>query len=264
MTPKAAGLVQMGNDLVNLPNISVPHLVVPTLETLEKNTASTHPPRILLLYGSLREKSYSRLLTLEAERLLQHFGAETRVFDPHDLPMVDSVPPDHPKVQELRQLSEWSEGQVWCSPERHGAVTGVFKSQIDWLPLEIGSVRPTQGRTLAVMQVSGGSQSFNAVNSLRLLGRWMRMVTIPNQSSVAKAFQEFDEHGRMKPSAYYERLVDVMEELYKFTLLVRGRSDYLTSRYSERKEATPELATTLAAAAMSHEASQDETKDELE
>ncbi|MDB5841658.1 MAG: Arsenic resistance protein ArsH [Herminiimonas sp.] len=254
----------MAEDLSNLPNISSPHLDVPTRKKLEPQDAATHPPRILLLYGSLRETSYSRLLTLEAERILQHFGADTRMFDPHGLPMVDSVPSDHPKVQELRKLSEWSEGQVWCSPERHGAMTGVFKSQIDWLPLEIGSVRPTQGRTLAVLQVSGGSQSFNAVNALRVLGRWMRMVTIPNQSSVAKAYQEFDEHGRMKPSAYYDRLVDVMEELYKFTLLIRDRSGYLTSRYSERKEAMPEPAMTLAAAAMCHEASQDETKDELE
>ncbi len=252
----------MADGLSNLPNISGPHLDVPTREKLEPQKGSTHPPRILLLYGSLREKSYSRLLTLEAERILQHFGAETRVFDPHGLPMVDSVPADHPKVQELRKLSEWSEGQVWCSPERHGAMTGVFKSQIDWLPLEIGSVRPTQGRTLAVMQVAGGSQSFNAVNALRVLGRWMRMVTIPNQSSVAKAYQEFDDNGRMKQSSYYERLVDVMEELYKFTLIIRDRSDYLTSRYSERKETMPGLATTLAAAAMNHEA--DETKDELE
>ena len=254
----------MNTDLSDLPNISGPHLDLPTLVSLAAPMISTHAPRILLLYGSLRATSYSRLLTLEAERLLQHFGAETRVFDPHGLPMVDSVSPDHPKVQELRRLSEWSEGQVWCSPERHGAMTGVFKSQIDWLPLEIGSVRPTQGRTLAVMQVCGGSQSFNAVNSLRLLGRWMRMVTIPNQSSVAKAFQEFDAGGRMKPSAYYERLVDVMEELVKFTLLLRDRSEYLTSRYSERKEALPVLAGTLAAAAMRHEASLDETKDELE
>ncbi|MEN3365115.1 MAG: arsenical resistance protein ArsH [Burkholderiales bacterium] len=254
----------MAERFADLPNISAPHLDVPTLDKLDPARVSTHPPRILLLYGSLREKSYSKLLTLEAERLLQQFGAETRVFDPHGLPMVDSVPADHPKVQELRKLSEWSEGQVWCSPERHGTVTGIFKSQIDWLPLEIGGVRPTQGRTLAVMQVSGGSQSFNAVNALRVLGRWMRMVTIPNQSSVAKAYQEFDDSGRMKPSAYYERLVDVMEELYKFTLLVRDRSDYLTSRYSERKEAMPNLATTLAAAAMTHETSQDETRDESE
>lgn len=241
----------------NLPNISAPHLDVPTLEKLEPPKVFTHPPRILLLYGSLRDTSYSRLLTLEAQRLLHHFGAEARVFDPHGLPMVDSVSAEHPKVQELRKLSEWSEGQVWCSPERHGTLTGVFKSQIDWLPLEVGSIRPTQGRTLAVMQVSGGSQSFNALNALRVLGRWMRMVTIPNQSSVAKAYQEFDENGRMKPSAYYERLVDVMEELYKFTLVIRDRSDYLTSRYSERKDAEPQLAAALAAAAMSHEADQD-------
>ncbi len=251
-------------DTVSLPNVSMSHL--DTLAPRERvpPTVAGHRPRILLLYGSLRATSYSRLLVLEAERLLRHFGAETRVFDPHDLPMVDSVSADHPKVQELRRLSEWSEGQVWCSPERHGAMTGVFKSQIDWLPLEIGSVRPTQGRTLAVMQVSGGSQSFNAVNQLRVLGRWMRMVTIPNQSSVAKAYSEFDEAGRMKPSAYYDRLVDVMEELFKFTLLVRDQSDYLTSRYSERKEANPALVRELAAAAMSHEAPASLASDELE
>lgn len=223
-------------DSAILPNLSALHVDTPTIEKLSP-PAMTHAPRILLLYGSLRERSFSKLLVLEAERLLRHFGAETRVFDPHGLPMVDSVGAGHPKVQELRELSLWSEGQVWCSPERHGAVTGVFKSQIDWLPLELGSVRPTQGRTLAVMQVSGGSQSFNAVNGLRVLGRWMRMVTIPNQSSVAKAWQEFGDDDRMKPSAYYDRLVDVMEELVKFTLIVRERSDYLTSRYSERKAA---------------------------
>ena len=239
-------------EIAGMPNLSAAHVDAPTVEKLSP-AAMAHAPRILLLYGSLRERSFSKLLVLEAERLLRHFGAETRVFDPHGLPMVDSVGADHPKVQELRELSLWSEGQVWCSPERHGAVTGVFKSQIDWLPLELGSVRPTQGRTLAVMQVSGGSQSFNAVNGLRVLGRWMRMVTIPNQSSVAKAWQEFGDDDRMKPSAYYDRLVDVMEELVKFTLIVRERSDYLTSRYSERKDSMPPEVKELAVAAMQHE-----------
>lgn len=223
--------------MTDLPNVDLDLLIAPDAGQLEPSQRATHPPRILLLYGSLRERSYSRFLTLEAERVLRHLGAETRVFDPAGLPMPDSVSADHPKVRELRELSHWSEGQVWCSPERHGTITGVFKNQIDWIPLSIGSVRPTQGRTLAVMQVSGGSQSFNAVNTLRVLGRWMRMLTIPNQSSVAKAFQEFDEAGRMKPSAYYDRVVDVVEELVRFTLLTRDRAGYLTTRYSERKEA---------------------------
>lgn len=205
------------------------------------------PVRILILYGSLRPQSYSRKLALEAQRLLQHLGAETRLFDPHELPLLDSVGKDHPKVRQLREWALWADGHVWVSPERHGAVTGVFKNQIDWLPLEEGSVRPTQGKTLAVMQVCGGSQSFNVVNTLRLLGRWMRMVTIPNQSSVPKAWQEFDNSGRMKPSSYYDRVVDVMEELVKFTLLVRGRREYLVDRYSERRGA--EAARDVSAAA---------------
>jgi len=196
------------------------------------------PPRILLLYGSLRERSFSRLAVEEAARLLQFFGAETRIFDPSDLPLPDQVAgDDHPAVHELRALSMWSEGQVWCSPERHGAITGIMKAQIDHLPLELKGMRPTQGRTLAVMQVSGGSQSFNAVNTLRLLGRWMRMFTIPNQSSVAMAYKEFDEVGRMKPSSYYDRIVDVMEELVRVTVLLRPHSVQLVDRYSERKSA---------------------------
>ena len=194
-----------------------------------------HPPRFLLLYGSLRERSFSRFLIEEAERLLRSFGAETRIYDPRGLPQVDDATPDHPKVKELRDASLWSEGHVWCSPERHGAMTGLFKSQIDWLPLDEGGVRPTQGRTLAVCQVNAGSQSFNTVNQLRVLGRWMRMITIPNQSSVAKAYEEFDDAGRMTPSVYYDRLVDVMEELMKFTLLTRSNAAYLVDRYSERK-----------------------------
>ena len=200
-----------------------------------------HKPRILLLYGSNRARSFSRLLTEEAARLLEALGAETRIFNPSGLPQPDDAPDTHPKVQELRELVLWSEGMVWCSPERHGAMTGVFKSQIDWIPLSSGAVRPSQGKTLALMQVSGGSQSFNALNQMRVLGRWMRMFTIPNQSSVAKAFMEFDDAGRMKPSAYYDRVVDVMEELVKFTLLLRGQTDYLVDRYSERKESAEQL-----------------------
>jgi arsenic resistance protein ArsH len=195
-----------------------------------------HPPRILFLYGSLRERSYSRLLAEEAGRIIQEMGAEVKFYDPRDLPLYGIVPDTHPKVQELRELSQWSEGQVWSSPEMHGQITGILKNQIDWIPLSIGAVRPTQGRTLAVMQVSGGSQSFNAVNTLRILGRWMRMFTIPNQSSIAKAYQEFNEDGSMKDSPYRDRVVDVMEELYKFTLLLRDKVNYLTDRYSERQE----------------------------
>lgn len=240
--------------MTEFPALAAPFLQKPDTAKLEPATQAEHPPRILLLYGSLRERSYSRLLTEEAARILVKLGCEVRIFDPRDLPLPDAAPADHPKVQELRELSIWSEGQVWCSPERHGAISGIMKAQIDWIPLEVGSVRPTQGRTLAVMQVSGGSQSFNAVNTLRLLGRWMRMITIPNQSSVAKAYQEFEPDGRMKASSYYDRVVDVMEELVKFTLLTRDRADYLVDRYSERKaEGRVTERAQLAAMAMNHE-----------
>ena len=231
----------MPEALDGLPHVDASLFSVPTVERLRAATPSRHAPRFLLLYGSLRERSYSRLLTEEAARLLQAMGGQTRLFDPADLPLPDGAPESHPKVVELRELANWCEGMVWCSPERHGAMSGILKAQIDWIPLTLGAVRPTQGKTLAVMQVSGGSQSFNAVNQLRVLGRWMRMLTIPNQSSVAKAFLEFDEAGRMKPSAYYDRVVDVMEELMKFTLLTRDAAPYLVDRYSERKESAEAL-----------------------
>ena len=228
--------------LKDLPNID-PAKISP-LDAAMLATADDpgHPPRILLLYGSLRQKSYSRLVSEEAARLLRYFGAETRTFDPHDLPLPDSAEENHPKVQELRDLATWAEGMVWVSPERHGAMTGVMKAQVDWLPLSMGGIRPTQGKTLAVMQVCGGSQSFNTVSQLRNLGRWMRMVTIPNQSSVPKVFAEFDDNGRMKLSPYYDRIVDVMEELVNFTWMIRGRSDTLADRYSERVESPAETA----------------------
>ena len=225
----------------SLPNVDAALFERPTGAQLAGAGSSTHPPRFLLLYGSLRERSYSKLLTVEAARLLQAMGAEARIFDPAGLPLPDSVPDTHAKVQELRAAATWAEGMVWTYPERHGAMTGIMKAQIDWIPLALGAVRPTQGKTLAVMEVSGGSQSFNAVNQLRVLGRWMRMLTIPNQSSVPKAFLEFDDAGRMKPSAYYERVVDVMEELVKFTLLTRDVVPYLVDRYSERRESADEL-----------------------
>ncbi len=230
-----------------LPNLSETHFAVPTRENLLAVVPFSHAPRFLILYGSLRERSFSRFLAYEAARLLEAMGGEVRIFHADGLPLPDDSTADHPKVQELRNLSIWSEGQVWVSPERHGALTGVMKSQIDWLPLSEGSVRPTQGRTLAVMQVSGGSQSFNAVNALRILGRWMRMITIPNQSSVPMAYKEFDDAGRMRPGPLYERVVDVCEELMKFTLLTRERVDHLVDRYSERKEREPERLKDVAA-----------------
>jgi arsenical resistance protein ArsH len=229
------------SESITLPNVDTALLERAGPERFAAIGNATHPPRVLLLYGSLRTRSYSKLLALEAARLLTALGAEAKLFDPAGLPLPDDAPATHPKVQELRELVRWSEAMVWCSPERHGAMTGIMKAQVDWIPLTEGSIRPTQGKVLAVMQVSGGSQSFNALNQLRVLGRWMRMLTIPNQSSVPKAWQEFDEAGRMKPSPYYDRVVDVMEELVKFTLLTRDISPWLVDRYSERRESAAEL-----------------------
>jgi arsenic resistance protein ArsH len=228
------------------PDESLPNLDEACFQTIDETRLrapprQAHAPRILLLYGSLRPRSFSRLMSEEAARILRRLGAETRIYNPSSLPLPDDAGADHPKVQELRDLVTWCEGMVWCSPERHGAMTAIMKAQIDWIPLSLGAVRPTQGKTLAIMQVCGGSQSFNALNQMRVLGRWMRLITIPNQSSVAKAFMEFDDHDRMKPSSYYDRVVDVMEELVKFTLLTRDCSGYLVDRYSERKESAVEL-----------------------
>lgn len=227
--------------MTDLPLIDKALFHTPELDRLQANAPLNHPPKILFLYGSLRERSFSRLLAEEAQRIAEAMGCETRFFHPKGLPLVDDVPETHPKVVELRELVQWAEGMVWSSPERHGAMTGLMKSQIDWIPLSMGAVRPSQGKTLALLQVSGGSQSFNALNQMRILGRWMRMITIPNQSSVPKAFLEFDDNNRMKPSANYDRVVDVVEELVKFTLLTRSVSSYLTDRYSERKESAEEL-----------------------
>jgi arsenic resistance protein ArsH len=239
----------MAAPLDDLPQLAAEHFHIPRQADLQA-APPVHAPRFLLLYGSLRERSYSRLVAEEAARLLRAMGGETRFFDPTGLPLADGAPDDHPKVRELRTLAAWSEGMVWSSPERHGAMTGLMKTQIDWIPLADGAVRPTQGKTLALLQVSGGSQSFNAVNQMRVLGRWMRMLTIPNQSSVAMAYKEFDDAGRMRPSAYYDRVVDVMEELMKFTLLTRAASPYLVDRYSERKESAQALSRRMAQAAL--------------
>jgi arsenic resistance protein ArsH len=243
---RASRALADGSDLPNL----VPDVFEQPDRAQLAGPDPAHRPRILLLYGSLRERSYSRLVAEEAARLLRAMGGETRFFDPTGLPLADGAPDDHPKVRELRTLAAWSEGMVWSSPERHGAMTGLMKTQIDWIPLADGAVRPTQGKTLALLQVSGGSQSFNAVNQMRVLGRWMRMLTIPNQSSVAMAYKEFDDAGRMRPSAYYDRVVDVMEELMKFTLLTRAAAPYLVERYSERKESAQALSRRMAQAAL--------------
>ena len=225
---------------MSLPHIDLNLLETPTLEQVQAK-ALDHSPRILLLYGSNRERSYSRLAVLEAGRILEHFGAEVKIFHPKGLPLPEDAESTHAKVQELHALLAWAEGMVWCSPERHGSMSSIFKAQIDWIPLAAGAIRATQGKTLALLQVCGGSQSFNALNQMRVLGRWMRMITIPNQSSIPKAFLEFEEDGQMKASSYYDRIVDVMEELYKFTLLTRGQAGYLTDRYSERKESAEQL-----------------------
>ncbi|KAF9994074.1 hypothetical protein BGZ80_002787 [Entomortierella chlamydospora] len=206
------------------------------LSALQEYGRQHEPIKVLVLYGSLRERSFSRLLSYEISRILDRLGADVRVFDPTGLPVKDGVSENHPKVQELRELSRWSHAHVWVSPEQHGNVTGVFKNQIDWIPLAQGSIRPTQGRTLAIAEVCGGSQSFNAVNTLRILGRWMRMFTIQNQSSVPKAWTEFDDNDRMKPSDYRERVVDVAEELFKFTIILRPQTEFLVDRHSEREE----------------------------
>ena len=227
--------------MTDIPQINQNAFESPDREQIFVSSPSSHKPKILLLYGSLRERSYSRLMTEEAAHVLTALGAECRSYSPSGLPLPDDSDAEHPKVAELRDLVSWCEGMVWCSPERHGAMTGIMKTQIDWIPLSLGAVRPTQGKTLAVMQVSGGSQSFNAVNQMRILGRWMRCLTIPNQSSVPKAFQQFDEQGRMLPSPFYSRMVDVMEELVKFTMLTRDNKSYFTNRYSERIETADAL-----------------------
>ena len=212
------------------------HSVNDTLNQIRGREEFQHPPRVLILYGSLRHGSYSRMLAKEAERILSAFGAEVRLFDPLGLPVFDGVRVLHPKVIELRELSKWSEAMVWVSPEVHGNFTSVFKNQIDWIPLSEGSIRPTQGKVLGLMQVTGGSQSFNVVNNLRILGRWMRMFTIPNQSSVPKAHDEFNDNGEMRASPLRDRVVDVMEELFRMTLLLREKSQWLSGRFSENKE----------------------------
>lgn len=106
-----------------------------------------------LYVRTLDRRSFSKLMAYEASRILHRIGCEVRVYDPSGLPVKDDVQDKHPKVQELRDLSIWSEAQFWCSPEQHGNITAVMKNQIDWIPLSTGSVRPTQGRILGFAQV---------------------------------------------------------------------------------------------------------------
>lgn len=196
----------------------------------------THPPRVLVLYGTLRPTGFSKALGHECARLGELLGMEMRVFDPQGLPVRDPALQEHPKVVELRSLVAWSEGHVWVGAELHGALCSVFKNQIDWIPLNTASIRPTQGKACVVLQVCGGSQSFNVVNALRLLARWMRMTCVVNQSSVPMAWKQFDDDGRMKDSSLRHRVVDVMEEFVKTVRVNREYADMLTDRYSERKE----------------------------
>ncbi|KAL8860027.1 MAG: hypothetical protein Q9178_003576 [Gyalolechia marmorata] len=223
------------------------------VDNLELSTATTMAAeymqrtgermKVLVLFGSLRQRLANDLLVgpFEASRILFKLGCDVRVYDPTGLPVKDDVQHQHEKVQELRDLSRWSDGHVWVSPEQHGNLTAVFKNQIDWIPLSTGSVRPTQGRTLAIAQVSGGSQSFNTVNSLRILGRWMRMFTIPNQSSIPKAYTQYmsgegDDDGRLRSSGNRDRLVDCMEEFVKYTIVMKPHFALFGDRFSERQE----------------------------
>eukprot|EP00122_Pirum_gemmata_P012231 Pgem_evm2s11358 len=209
-----------------------------TLEKLREGITDERAPKFLILYGSLRKDSCARMLAIETARILDKFGADVKLYDPKGLPLFceDIDPNEDEKVKELRTLVHWSDGMVWVSPEYHSNFSGVFKNQVDWMPLSEGGIRPTQGKTLAVMQVEGGSQSFNTVNNLRVLGRWMRCVCIPNQMSIPKAQMHFDSEGKMVNSAFRNRLVDIAEELFKYTLLLRDQQKYLTTRYSESSE----------------------------
>jgi len=228
-------------DLQDLPKISPSCLMPIVTDSLKGADDGDHKPRILVLYGSLRSVSYARKSAEQGARILRTRGCDVRMFDPLGLTFlgIDGVEP-HLEVLELCDLAVWSEDMVCSSPERHGAMLGIMTLQIDWLSLDMGGVRPTQGKTLALMQVFDGSQSCKAVIQMRILGRRMRMVTIPNQSSIPKAFLEGDSDGRLPDAALYHWIVDVMEQLVTFTWPVRGRFAYLVDRYSERVETDAE------------------------